>query len=146
MQKLILLLLLCSGALAQVDTQTRFTSDSRQYYVWSDTSQSYVLRDSEFEHSVIDIRELGSKSNGYIAISMVDDGKARLFHGSITGYTVSEKKEPTWQIRSKILKAKLTLNPVDHTFTFVYDANEQRYQRILVFSLNPEPPSATKND
>jgi hypothetical protein len=123
---------------AQVDTQTRYTSDSRQYFVWNDASGSYVLKDNEFENSVIDIREIGSRSNGYIAISMVDDGVARLFHGSITAFSVNAKNEPTWQLRSKTLRSKLTYNPDDHTFTYVYEADEKRYNKIFVFKLTPE--------
>lgn len=128
----------CATVFAQVDTQTRYNSDSRQYYVWNDASGSYVMRENEYENSVIDIREIGSKSNGYVSISLVDDGKARLFHGTITGYSVNEKKEPTWQMRSKILKSKLTYNPDEKTFTYVYEADEKRYNKILVFALRLE--------
>ena len=123
---------------AQVDTQTRYTSDSRQYFVWSETSGSYIMRENEYENSVIDIREIGSRSNGYVTISLVDDGKARLFHGSITGFSINEKKEPTWQMRSKILKSKLTYNPEEKTFTYVYEADEKRYNKIIVFALRAE--------
>jgi hypothetical protein len=123
---------------AQVDTQMRYTSDARQYFVWNDASGSYVMKDNEFENSVIDIREIGSRSNGYIAISMVDDGVARLFHGSITAFSVNAKNEPTWQLRSKTLRSKLTYNPDDHTFTYVYEADEKRYNKIFVFKLTPE--------
>lgn len=140
MKQLILTaVLLCGAALsAQTDTQTRFTSDNRQYYVWSDASGSYIMKENELENSVIDIREIGSKSNGYISISMVDDGIARLYHGSITGYSVNAKNEPTWQLRSKTLKSKLTFNPEDHTFTYVYEADEKRYNKIFIFKLKPE--------
>ena len=141
---LLLFILTASAASAQIDTQTRYTSDSRQYYVWSDESNSYVLRETEYEHTTIDIRELGSKSNGYIAISMVDDGISRLFHGSITAYSMNEKQEPTWQMRSKIMKGKLTFNPEAKTFTYVYDANEKRYQRIMVFNLKTAEDQAQK--
>ena len=123
---------------AQIDNQTRFTSDSRQYYVWSESSGAYIMRENEFENSVIDIREINSKGNGYVSISLVDDGKARLYHGSITGYTVNNKKEPTWQLRSKTLKSKLTYNENDHTFTYVYEADEKRYNKIFIFKLTPE--------
>ncbi|HEX9980344.1 MAG TPA: hypothetical protein VGB50_07245 [Flavobacterium sp.] len=129
---------------AQIDTQTRYNSDSRQYFVWDDNSNSYTLRENEYEHSLIDIREIGSRSNGYITISLSDDGRARLFHGSITAFSVSEKKEPTWQIRSKNMKGKLTYNPESNTFTYVYDADEKRYQRILVFTLKTDEESPAK--
>ena len=141
---LILFIFAFSATHAQIDTQTRYTSDTRQYYIWSDASNSYVLRETEYEHSTIDIRELGSKSNGYVTIAMVDDGISRLFHGSITAYSVNEKGEPTWQMRSKIMKGKLTFNPEAKTFTYVYDASEKRYQRIMcTISRRPrtKPPS-----
>jgi hypothetical protein len=129
-------------AAAQIDTQERYSSDSRQYFVWSDDTNSYILKETEYEHSLIDIREIGSRSNGYITISCSDNGRARLFHGSITAFSINEKKEPTWQMRSKNMKGKLTYNPADNTFTYVYDANEKRYQRILVFSLKPDEETA----
>ena len=138
MKKLFAILMISATAFPQVDTQTRFTSDSRQYYVWSDASNAYVMKENEFENSVIDIREEGSKSNGYIAISMVDDGIARLYHGNITAYSVNAKNEPTWQMRSKTLRSKLTYNQDDHTFTYVYEADEKRYNKIFVFKLTPE--------
>ncbi len=127
-----------AAAVAQIDTQQRFTSDSREYFIWSDDTNSYILRENEYEHSMIDVREIGSKSNGYIAISLVDDGRSRLFHGSITAYSVNEKNEATWQMRSKTMRAKLTFNEKDQTLTYIYDANETRYQKILVFKLKPE--------
>jgi hypothetical protein len=138
------LLFFSTAIFAQVDTQTRFNSDSRQYYVWNDASNSYLLQETEYEHSQIDIREIGSKSNGYIVIGLVDNGKSRLFHGSITGYSTSEKKEGTWQMRSKTMKGKLTYNPAENTFTYLYDANEKRYQRILIFTVNPQEEELPK--
>ncbi|RZJ35329.1 MAG: hypothetical protein EOO51_05450 [Flavobacterium sp.] len=142
MRFLIPLVLLFNTAFSQIDTQNRFSSDSRQYYVWSDNSNSYLLQETEYEHSLIDIREIGSRSNGYIAISLTDNGRARLFHGSIVAFSTNEKKEPTWQMRSKNMKGKLTFNPDKNTFTFVYDANEKRYQRILIFTLKEDEESA----
>lgn len=130
---------------SQIDTQTRYNSNSRQYFVWSEDAKSYVMRENEFEHSLIDIREIGSRSNGYVSISLVDDGRSRLFHGSITAFSVNDKNEPTWQIRSKTMKSKLTFNPVDKTFTYVYDADEKRYQRIMVFTLKDEEETAQRD-
>ncbi len=131
-------LMLSAVISAQTDSQTRYTSDTRQYYVWSDASNSYIMKENEFENSVIDIREIGSRSNGYISISMVDDGVARLYHGSIQAFSINEKKQPTWQLRSKTLKSKLTFNPDDHTFTYLYEANDKRYNKIFIFKLKPE--------
>ena len=68
---------------AQLDTQKRFQSDTRKYYVWNADFQKYELVETEYEHSIIDIREIGSKTNGYIVISMVDNGQVRMHHGSI---------------------------------------------------------------
>lgn len=144
----VLLIALCFTAtcLGQIDTQTRYNSNSRQYFVWSDAANSYIMRENEFEHSLIDIREIGSRSNGYVTISLVDDGRARLFHGSITAFSVNDKNEPTWQLRSKTMKSKLTFNPSDKTFTYVYDADDKRYQRILVFTLKDEPDQAQQEN
>ena len=140
MKQLILFaaLIFSAAISAQTDSQTRYTSDTRQYYVWSEASGSYIMKENEFENSVIDIREIGSRSNGYISISMVDDGVARLYHGSIQAFTVNEKKQPTWQLRSKTLKSKLTFNPDDHTFTYLYEATDKRYNKIFIFKLKPE--------
>lgn len=135
-------LLVSTAGFAQIDTQTRYNSNSRQYFVWSESASSYVMRENEFEHSLIDIREIGSRSNGYITISLVDDGRARLFHGSIVAFSVNENKEPTWQLRSKTMRSKLTFNPTDKTFTYVYDADEKRYQRIMIFTLKEEQEQA----
>ncbi len=135
---LFLFLAFSATAIGQIDTQQRFTSDSREYFIWSDDTNSYILRENEYEHSIIDVREIGSKSNGYIAISLVDNGRTRLFHGSITAYSVNEKKEATWQMRSKSMRGKLTFNETDQTLTYIYDANETRYQKIMVFKLKAE--------
>jgi hypothetical protein len=135
-------LFFCFNAFSQVDTQERYSSDSRQYFVWSDDTNSYILKETEFEHSLIDIREIGSRSNGYITISLTDNGRSRLFHGSISAFSINDKKELTWQMRSKNMKGKLTYNTADNTFTYVYDANEKRYQRILIFTLKPDEDTA----
>ncbi len=140
----LLLLFFTQHLLAQVDNQERYFSDSRQYFVWSNETQSYLLKETEYENSVIDIREINSRSNGYVGISLADDGRARLYHGSIVAFSVNEKQEPTWQLRSKNMRSKLTLNPENKTFTYVFEANEQRYQKILVFTLRPDP-DASKN-
>lgn len=134
--KLLYFLILCSTMVrGQIDSQERFYSDSRQYFVWSEDAQSYVLKETEYENSVIDIREINSKSNGYVAISVVDDGRARLYHGSIAGFSVNDKQEPTWQLRSKSMRSKLTLNPEANTFTYLFEADAKRYQKIFVFTI-----------
>ena len=63
---LLLLLLGFSQLQAQLDTQKRFQSDTRKYYIWNADFQKYELVETEYEHSIIDIREIGSKTNGYI--------------------------------------------------------------------------------
>jgi len=35
---------------AQIDSQKRFQSDSRKYYVWSVEHSVYELQENEFEH------------------------------------------------------------------------------------------------
>ena len=145
MRLFIIAMMVTSAISAQIDTQNRLSSDSRQYFVWNDSSSSYLLQETEFEHSLIDIREIGSKSSGYIAISLTDNGITRLFHGSIIGFSTNEKKESTWQMRSKSMKGKLTYNPERNDFTYVYDANEKRYQRIFIFSLKDEQEVSKEN-
>ena len=99
--KLILLLLFifCWNTNAQIDMQKRFQSDSRKYYIWNKEFEKYELKETEYENSVIDIREIGSKTNGYIVISMVDNGQVRMHHGSIIEFSQTSETEGTWLIR-----------------------------------------------
>lgn len=133
---------------AQVDTQKRFQSDSRKYYVWNFDGNAYELKETEYEHSIIEIREIGSKTNGYIIISMVDNGLSRMHHGSITNFSQDSENEGTWTLRSKYMKAKITYNPKENTMTYLYDANDKRYNRLIVFSVapDPEPENFAKKD
>ncbi|HEU0137803.1 MAG TPA: hypothetical protein VFQ50_10980 [Flavobacterium sp.] len=133
----LLLLLLTASLSAQVDTQLRYESDTRQFYVWNEERGSYELRETEYEHSVIDIREIGSKNSGYIVISLSDNGESRIFHGSITGFQAAAT-EGSWSMRSKLLKGKLTYNPEKNTFTYTYEATDKRYNKILIFTVRPE--------
>lgn len=129
---------MATSMFAQVDTQTRFESDSRQFYVWNDSKATYELRETEYEHSVIDIREIGTKGSGYIVISLADGGTSRIFHGSITGFSNADGNEGSWSMRSKLLQGKLTYNPAKMTFTYTYEATEKRYNKILIFTVRPE--------
>jgi hypothetical protein len=140
----LILLLFCITGFAQVDIQKRFQSDSRKYYVWNSEHDKYELMETEFENSIIDIREIGSKTNGYIVVSMFDNGMTRLHHGSITNYTQDSDNEGTWYIRSKYMRAKLTYNPADNTMTYLYDGDNKRYNRLMIFSVSPdELPNAS---
>jgi len=125
---------------AQIDSQVRFNSDERNYYLWNSDKESYDFIETEYEHSLIDIRVKGSKTNGYIAISMVDDGRSRLFHGHIKSFTTNENKEEEWILHSKNLRSKLTFNKKENTFTYLYDSNDEntRYLRIFIFKIRPE--------
>lgn len=142
---LLLLVLTCFATLhAQVDTQKRFQSDSRKYYVWNTDFEKYELVETEYEHSVIDIREIGSKTNGYVIISMIDNGQTRLHHGSIYNFSKEEENEGSWMIQSKFMRAKLTYNPKDNTMTYLYDGDSKRYKRIMIFTVAPdEIPNAS---
>ena len=141
---LYLVLLFSMSTYAQVDIQKRFQSDSRKYYVWNKEFEKYELKETEYENSVIDIREIGSKTNGYIVISMYDNGQVRLHHGSIIEFSQTSENEGTWLIRSKFMKAKLTYNPKDNTITYLYDAEGKRYSRLMIFNVNPdEIPNAS---
>jgi len=138
--KLILIVFLAclTNSQAQTDTQKRFQSESRKYYVWSSEFEKYELIETEYEHSVIDIREIGSKSNGYVIISMIDNGQNRLHHGSIYNYKQDSENEGSWSIQSKFMRAKLTYNPKDNTMTYLYDGDNKRYKRLMIFTVAPD--------
>jgi hypothetical protein len=138
---LILIILLALGwnCIAQIDTQKRFQSDSRKYYIWNFEKGAYELKETEYENSVIDIREIGSKTNGYITISMIDNGLARLHHGSISNFSQESSNEGTWIFRSKYMKAKITYNPKENTMTYLYDSDDKRYNRLIIFNVAPDP-------
>lgn len=135
---LLFLLLLSVKFYGQIDNQKRFQSDTRKYYVWDIFEKKYELKETEYEHSIIDIREIGSKTNGYIVISMLDNGLTRLHHGSIYSYTKTSEKEGTWLFKSKTSKAKLTYNPEENTITYLYDADNERYNRLMIFNVYPD--------
>jgi len=71
---------------------------------------------------------------------LVDDGRARLFHGSIKNFTTNENNEQEWILHSKNLKSKLTFNEKENTFTYLYDSNDEntRYLRIFIFKIRSE--------
>lgn len=123
---------------AQIDSQKRFQSDSRKYYVWNNEFDKYELKETEFENSVIDIREIGSKTNGYIVISMIDNGQVRMHHGSIIEFTQTSEYEGTWLIRSKFMRAKLVYNPKENTITYLYDVDNKHYSKLMIFSVSPD--------
>jgi hypothetical protein len=141
MKKYFILIILLAFSLqskAQMDTQKRFQSDSRKYYVWNFEGNAYELKETEYEHSIIDIREIGSKSNGYIVISMIDNGLSRLHHGSISNFTQDSDNEGTWIFRSKFIKAKLTYNPKENKMTYLYEADDKRYNKLIIFNVAPD--------
>ncbi len=141
---LLLVCLLGMNMQAQIDVQKRFQSDSRKYYIWNGDHDKYELQETEYENSVIDIREIGSKTNGYIIISMIDNGQSRLHHGSIYNYTKDSDNEGSWSMQSKYMRAKLTYNPKDNTITYLYDADKTRYKKLMVFNVAPdELPNAS---
>lgn len=119
----------------KVNDQKRFKSDSRLFYIWNEGRDGYDLKDNEFENSVIDIREIGSRSNGYIMIALTDDGKVRTYHGSIAGFTIDEDGNSTWTMRSKNARGKLVLDAKKKTLTYSYESNEKRYIKIFVFHI-----------
>jgi hypothetical protein len=140
---LILVLVFSFSVKAQIETQKRFQSDSRKYYVWNNEFDKYELKETEYENSIIDIREIGSKTNGYIAISMIDNGVVRLHHGSIYEFTQTSETEGTWLIRSKYMRAKVVYNPKENTITYLYDVDGKRYSKLMIFSVAPdEAPNA----
>ncbi len=119
----------------KVNEQRRFNSDSRLFYVWNQEKDAYDLKDTEYESSVIDIREINTKSSGYIVISMTDDGKTRLYHGSIINYSIDDDGVATWILRSKSARGKVALDPKKKRITYSFESNETRYVKIFVFNL-----------
>jgi len=132
---LLLMSVLLSAQPTPLNSQLRYDSDSRMFYVWNEAKEAYDLRDNEFENSMINIREIGSKSNGYIVISLVDDGNVRTYHGSIASFKKEENGISTWVMRSKNARGKLVLDPEKKTFTYSYESNEKRYVKIFVFNI-----------
>ena len=128
----------------RVNEQTRFISDSRLFYIWNPEKDGYDLKDTEFENSIIDIREINTRNSGYIVISLTDDGRTRLYHGSIISFTVDEDGNSTWVMRSKNARGKLVLNPQKKTMTYSYESNEERYVKIFIFNLFIEPTEKTE--
>ena len=135
---LCLVLLFSLSTYAQIDSQKRFQSDSRKYYAWNNEFEKYELKETEFENSVIDIREIGSKTNGYIVITMIDNGQVRLHHGSIIEFSQTSEEEGTWLIRSKFMRAKVVYNPKENTITYLYEAENKRYNKLMIFSVTPD--------
>lgn len=134
----------CLNSYAQIDSQKRFQSDSRKYYIWNKEFEKYELKETEYENSVIDIREIGSKTNGYIVISMIDNGQSRMHHGSIIEFSQTSETEGTWLLRSKFMRAKITYNPKENTITYLYDVDGKRYSKLMIFSVSPdEIPNAS---
>ena len=128
-------ILLAQTTPTKVNEQRRFNSDSRLFYVWNEEKDGYDLKDTEYESSIIDIREINTKSNGYIVISLTDDGKTRLYHGSIINYSVDDDGISTWVMRSKTARGKLVLDPSKKKITYSFESNETRYVKIFVFNL-----------
>ena len=124
-----------ANAPVRINEQTRYNSESRVFYKWNEATQVYDAKDSEFENSIIDVREIDSRKNGYVVISLVDDGKVRSYHGSIISFNQDEEGNPTWILRSKNARGKVVLNPKKMTVTYSYESNGDRYLKIFVFYL-----------
>lgn len=124
-----------SQAPVRINEQTRYNSDSRVFYKWNEATKVYDPKDSEFENSIIDVREIESRKKGYIIISLTDDGKVRTYHGSIIDYSQDEEGNSTWVIRSKNARGKVVLNPKKRTVTYSFESNGDRYLKIFVFYL-----------
>ncbi len=130
-----LLLFIGFSTFAQTNTQRRFESDTRTFFVWNADADKYDQKDSEFESTVIDIREINSKSNGYICIALTDDGKTRLYHGSIVQNSVDDKGVSTWVLRSQNARGKVIYDPFEKKITYSYESNGERYAKVFVFNL-----------
>jgi hypothetical protein len=64
---------------------------------------------------------------------MVDNGQVRMHHGSIYQFKQDSEEEGTWLIRSKFMRGKLTYNPKENTITYLYDADDKRYNKLMIF-------------
>ncbi|OYU83636.1 MAG: hypothetical protein CFE24_10315 [Flavobacterium sp. BFFFF2] len=130
-------MLLAINAWSQLDNQTRFTSDSREYFIWSEEKGKYELHETEYEHSLIDLREIGSKTNGYVTLSLVDNGTARLYHGSIYEYRLDgpDNDQGIWSLRNKVMRSRLLYNPKENTVTYSFEADDIRYRKFFVFHI-----------
>ena len=104
-----------------------------------------TTRETEFENSVIVIRELNSKGNGYISISLNDDSIVRVFHGSIISVSVDENDISTWVIRSKDARGKVVLDPRKNIITYSYESNDTRYLKVFVFNIVYEHDEQEEN-
>lgn len=129
------LLLFCLNSFSQTNTQVKFSSDNRVFYTWDNGNQAYKVKEKEFEHSVIEIRQIGSKTNGYILLALNDNGIVRTYHGSISDYNETEDGEYTWNIHSKNMLGKVVYNQKKKTIIYSFDSNEKRFKKIFVFNL-----------
>ena len=129
----------------KINTQSKYNSSSRVFYTWNEEKQAYDPKDSEFENSVIVIRELNSKGNGYISISLNDDSIVRVFHGSIISVSVDENDISTWVIRSKDARGKVVLDPRKNIITYSYESNDTRYLKVFVFNIVYEQEEQEEN-
>lgn len=123
---------------SQTNTQNRYQSGNRLYYVWSEAKEDYEPIEEEFEHSIIEIREIGSKTNGYIIITINDNGRLRLYHGSIIDYYLTEYNEQTWVMRSKNTRGKLMYDEKQKMMTFSFESDGTRYKKVFKFYLTSE--------
>lgn len=119
----------------KLNDQRRFQSDTRLFYAWNQEKDAYDLKDTEYETSVIDIREINTKNSGYIVLALTDDGKTRLYHGSIVSYSVDDEGISTWILRSKSARGKVSLDHKKKKITYSFESNETRYVKIFVFNL-----------
>ena len=140
MKKIVLVayFLFNSALFAQINNDFRFDSDERTYFIWSEEKQDYDMVEKEYEHSIIEIREIGSKSNGYIMISIVDNGVCRLYHGSIKDYNFRDEKEGIWSIKSKDKRGKVTYNAAEKIITYSFESDDNRYNKVFKFKIRPE--------
>lgn len=112
--------------------QWRIDSNRRTFYVWDDKSNQYQSRDHEEEHTVIEIRMISSANNGYVVLSLTDNGVSRLYHGSITQFYENEK-ERVWSLQSRNLQSNLTFDKLSKEWIYKYEVEDNRYKKIFIF-------------
>lgn len=120
----------------RINSQMRYFSDSRSFYVWNPEKEVYDPKDAEYEESIIEIREINTANNGYVILSLTDNGKVRLYHGSIISNSIDPDGNATWVLRSKNARGKVVLSPKNKTITYSFESNSERYLKIFVFNLS----------
>ena len=67
-----------------------------------------------------------------------DDSNANSETNEINQFSQTSETEGTWNVRSKFMRAKLIYNPKENTITYLYDAENKRYSKLMIFYVTPD--------